>query len=89
MAFTYFNLLIFFGAVFAALGAMWKIGVVPTEGFRLIGRDNPDAFDAAMTILCVLLAGMLVVALFGVWAEKNSARLMREAEQARVTTHVR
>lgn len=82
MPITYTNLLLFFGSAFAALGLMWKLGVMPTRGFRLIWRrNNPDSFDAAMTIMLVVTAGLLAIALFGLWADQNSSRLMREAEQ--------
>lgn len=90
MPVTYTNLLIGFGTIFAVLGFMWKSGVMPTQRFRLIWRrDDPDSFDAGLTLLFVLVGGLLLISLFGVWADRNSSRLMREEEQADGATKVR
>jgi hypothetical protein len=69
--------------MFVALGVLWKIGVMPSKGLRLIWRrDHPESFDAGMALLFVFFGGLAVIGLFGIWAADNSARLTRDADEA-------
>lgn len=79
MSETVQSVLLFFAAFVAFIGACVRFGAIPTIGFRLLRRsENPEAFGAAIAVLCVVFCGLMAIVLFSGWVEENKRRLSLE-----------